>query len=133
MYSESKRVSPFGCVEAPHGVRTPIFRNLSNCEQSPGGHRFNLSADVKERCSSGGAAVYSYTGKVVHPPAAPHLLLNVVHTASQAPVRSRWAFVEQPSPEVGQLKSGSTQLTTGAQKPSLVIEQATSSLLFQVP
>ena len=75
------------------------------------GHRSNLSPDVKELygprsfCSSGGAAVYSYTGKVVHPPAAPHLLFERVHAASQAPVRSRWAFVEQPSPELGQLKA----------------------------
>jgi len=49
-----------------------------------------LSADTKEPrgpwsfCSSGGAAVYSYTGKLVHPPAAPHLTFwTVVHTSSQ--------------------------------------------------
>jgi hypothetical protein len=56
-----------------NGVWTPIFRNLSNSEQSPSTHRCNLLADMKELCSSGGAAVYSYTGKVAHPPAAPHL------------------------------------------------------------
>jgi len=84
--SESKRAYRHSVAEAPHGVWTPIFRNLSNCEQSPLGHRFNLSSDVKERCSSGGAAVYSYTGKVVHPPAAPHLVSERVHATSQAPV-----------------------------------------------
>src|ERR1700686_3013958 len=46
------------CVEAPHGVRTPIFRNLSNCEQSRIGHSCNLSVDVKERCSSGGISPF---------------------------------------------------------------------------
>jgi hypothetical protein len=70
MYSQVEAgISTFGRAEAPHGVWTSIFRNLSNFEQSPMGHRYNLSADVKELygagsfCSSGGAAVYSYTGK----------------------------------------------------------------------
>ena len=55
---------------------------MSNFEQSPIGHRCSLWADVKELygprsfCSSGGAAVYLYTGKVAHPLAAPHLLFE---------------------------------------------------------
>ena len=31
----SRGISPFGCAEALYGVRKPIFRHLSNCEQSP--------------------------------------------------------------------------------------------------
>ena len=96
--------STFGGAEATHGVRTPIFRNLSNFEQSPLGHRFNLSSDVKERCSSGGAAVYSYTGKVR---SSTRCTTSSVRTGSRSKSgsgRMHGAFVEQPSPEVVQYK-----------------------------
>src|ERR1017187_5617717 len=63
---------------------------MSNFEQSPIGHRCSLWADVKELygprsfCSSGGAAVYSYTGKVLLIHSLRHIyFLNGVHTESQ--------------------------------------------------
>jgi hypothetical protein len=63
---------------------------MSNFEQSLIGHRCRLWADVKELygprsfCSSGGAAVYSYTGKVLPIHSLRHIyFLNGVHTESQ--------------------------------------------------
>jgi hypothetical protein len=49
-----------------------------------GRHRCNVLPDVKELCgprsfcSSGGAAVYLYTGQLAHPPTVPHLFLDGV-------------------------------------------------------
>src|ERR1035441_9077341 len=63
MLSSASRVSPFGSRRTPHGVWTPIFRNLSIFEQSPGGPQ-SYSASRCEgtrpygRLSSGGAAVH---------------------------------------------------------------------------
>jgi hypothetical protein len=63
---------------------------MSNFEQSPIGHRCSMWADVKELyglrsfCSSGGAAVYSYTGKALLIHSLRHIyFLNGVHTESQ--------------------------------------------------
>lgn len=39
--------------------------------------------DPRSFCSSGGAAVYSYTGKLAHPPTAPHLVFGRCSHASQ--------------------------------------------------
>jgi hypothetical protein len=77
------------------------------------GHRSNLSPDVKELygprsfCSSGGAAVYLYTGKVAHPVAAPTSVyfLNGVHTASQALVRVIGCSLNSPPPKSAQRKA----------------------------
>ena len=83
-------------------------------------------------CSSGGAAVYLYTGKVAHPLAAPHLVLTGSRSKSGSG-RTHGAFVEQP-PRSRPIQRGSSRnLTTVAQKPSLVVEVVTTFSSFQVP